>query len=153
LQKLKTKLVGPDASIKAWQDGSYEKNSITETSQLHRHIFPAVSYNNDLREERVEAVEMLSFTDVKEEVFKYRTTISDQRYAIFRAGDDVQKVTGTELPPQKASQLPELESTKATTVGSEGSLDGPEKWKWYQEVSLFDTNLHALSLVCKAPET
>jgi hypothetical protein len=133
-QKVIKKLFESDVNLKVWQDGSYEMNSITETSQICKHLFPAVPNDKDLPEELVEAMEMLSLRDVKEAIFRYRTTISEQRYAIFRAVDDVQRVTGTELPPQAASQINEQESTTSTTVGPEGPLEGLERWKWYQDV-------------------
>ncbi|CAM6123173.1 unnamed protein product [Calypogeia fissa] len=82
-------------------------------------------------------MDMLSVLDVKEAIFKYRVTISEHRYAIYQAVDEVQKVTSADIPSTSQARS-ELESEIATvrrddplTCQPNGPPDGESTWHSY----------------------
>lgn len=115
--------------LKVWDDDSYAK-SITDLSQIYQHRFPPVPCDDELPEEFIDAMSMLNSEDVKESIYKYKATIQEKKYSVFQAVDEVQKLTGAEVP--SISQTTSRDIPSASQSGKpqepEEPPDGPESW-------------------------
>lgn len=121
--------------LEIWQDDGYAK-SVTGMSQIYKHEFPAVPTDEGLPNEWIEAMTMLNLIDVKEAIFKYRSTVSQHRYIIFQAVDEVQRVTLTSDMPSTTRGNPSKPEESDEMEGPEGPPDGPDNWNWYIKVSI-----------------
>ncbi|CAM6087213.1 unnamed protein product [Calypogeia fissa] len=119
--------------LELWDDNSYV-NSIRDKSHIYWYRFHAAPEDKDLGAEDVEAMDMLSVLDITEAILKYRAGLSEQRYAIFQAIDEVQSVAGADIPStsqttlQTEAEVARVHSDIPITNQSQSPPDGESMW-------------------------